>query len=508
MNLHNLLNLLKYNPDNPITFLSAQFFWFIVIFIFIYSVFYKKVLARTIVLLVFSYYFYYKTSGLFVILLFLVSVFDYLFIKIIPLSRNKKILKNILFTLSLIFNISVLGYFKYSNFFLEIFNDIFNSSFAILDLALPIGISFYTFQKLGYIIDVYRNNVDPPKNIFEFLTFVAYFPSIQSGPILRAKNFIPQLRLKERFLSDLSIRISNEQLGKAVFLIICGLVKKAIISDYIGVNFVDRVFDNPTLYSGFENVFAAYGYALQIYCDFSGYSDIAIGISLLVGFKIPINFNAPYKSSSVKEFWQRWHISLSTWLRDYLFLPIAYKVARLLNNKKFLKIKAETWSYHLATLLTMFICGLWHGANFTFIIWGLFHGLGLSLERIFKSFFKIRGGKVSLFINTFITFHFIVFCWVIFRSSGFENALQVYNQIMDFNSYSIFLDVISGYKEVFIIILIGYLLHFLPAKVDSFFEKLVIKSPMILKASYLILIIWIISQMKSVAIQPFIYFNF
>lgn len=508
MSLDNLVNLLKYNPENPLTFISGYFLWFFILFVLIYAVFYKRIFARTFILLLFSYYFYYKTSGLFIFLLFAVSVVDYLILKTIIYYYNKKILKRIFFILSLIFNIAVLGYFKYSNFFIEIINNSFNSTLSYVDLILPIGISFFTFQKLGLIIDVYRGNSSPPKNFFEFLTFVAYFPTVQSGPILRAKNFFPQLRYKERFLSDLSINISNEQIGKAVFLIICGLIKKAIISDYIGVNFVDRVFDNPTLYSGFENLFAAYGYALQIYCDFSGYSDIAIGISLLIGFKIPANFNVPYKAKGIKDFWQRWHISLSTWLRDFLFLPIAYKVARLLKNRKFLKIKAETWSYHSATMLTMFICGLWHGANFTFIVWGGLHGLGLSFERFFNSVFKFKRGKISLFIGSFITFHFIVFCWVIFRSSGFENAFQIYSQIINFDSYIIFLQVIYGYKEVFIIIFIGYLLHYTPIKVDLFVEKLIVKSPLILKAVYLILVIWLISQMKLTSIQPFIYFNF
>ncbi|MCX7833600.1 MAG: MBOAT family protein [Ignavibacteria bacterium] len=508
MNLDNIINLLKYNSQNPLTFISGYFLWFFILFVLIYAVFYKRVFARTFILLIFSYYFYYKTSGLYILLLFAVSSFDYLFLKSIIKYHNKKIIRSILFSLSIIFNIAVLGYFKYTNFFIEIINSTFNSTLSYIDIILPIGISFFTFQKLGLIIDVYRKNSTPPKNIFEFLTFVAYFPTVQSGPILRGNNFLPQLRQKERFLSDLSINISDEQIGKAVFLIICGLFKKAIISDYIGVNFVDRVFDNPTLYSGFENLFASYGYALQIYCDFSGYSDIAIGVSLLIGIKIPPNFNVPYKAKGIKDFWQRWHISLSTWLRDFLFLPIAYKVARLFKNKKFLRIKAETWSYHSATLLTMFICGLWHGASFTFVIWGILHGLGLSFERIFNSIFKFKKGKLSLFIGSFITFHFIVFCWIIFRSSGFENAFQICSQILNFDSYSIFLDVILGYKEVFIILLTGYILHYIPTKVDLFIENLIVKSPLILKATYLILAIWLISQMKLTSIQPFIYFNF
>jgi D-alanyl-lipoteichoic acid acyltransferase DltB (MBOAT superfamily) len=262
------------------------------------------------------------------------------------------------------------------------------------------------------------------------------------------------------------------------------------------------------LYSGFENLAAVYGYTLQIYCDFSGYSDIAIGIALLIGFKVPPNFNAPYKSLSIKEFWQRWHISLSFWLRDYIFLPIAYKISRRLKNKKFLSLRAETWSYHTGMLVTMFVCGLWHGASWTFVAWGVLHGIGVSLERIIKSPFKFKSNFFSKALGAFVTFNFVAFAWILFRAGSFQKVNEIILQVFNAFDFRIIPEILTGYKEVFIIIALGYLLHFLPGKIDRFTENLVVKSPVVLKALYIVLAIWFIIQIKSASVQPFIYFNF
>lgn len=500
LNFDFILNLLKFNPHEPVVFISGFFLWFFVIFIFFYSIFSRIHIARLLVLVLFSYYFYYKAGGDFVLLLFLSSFAEY-YLSLTIYNSQKKWLRGILFVLILLINVGVLVYFKYSNFFAGIYNDIFSGSAGLFEVSLPIGISFFTFQKLGYSIDIFRKNGTPANSILEFFAFVSFFPSIQSGPILRANNFIPQLNKKV-------ISVSNEDTGKAVFLIISGLIKKVVISDYIGLNFVDRVFDNPMLYSGFENLAAVYGYTLQIYCDFSGYSDIAIGIALLIGFKVPPNFNAPYKSLSIKEFWQRWHISLSFWLRDYIFLPIAYKISRRLKNKKFLSLRAETWSYHTGMFVTMFICGLWHGASWTFVAWGVLHGIGVSLERIIKSMLKFKSNIFSKAIGAFITFNFVVFAWVLFRAGSFQKVNEIILQVINAFDLRIIPEILMGYKEVFIIIVFGYFLHFLPDKIDKFTENLVVKSPVVLKALYVVLAIWFIIQIKSASVQPFIYFNF
>lgn len=500
LNFDYILSLLRFNPDEPIVFISGFFLWFFVAFIFFYSVFSKIHVARLLVLVLFSYYFYYKAGGDFVLLLLLSSLAEY-YLSLTIFKSQKKWLRGILFALILLVNIGVLVYFKYSNFFIGIYNGVFNGSAGLLEVSLPIGISFFTFQKLGYSIDIFRKTGTPANSIIEFFAFVSFFPSVQSGPILRANNFIPQLNKKE-------VLVSSEDTGKAVFLIISGLIKKIVISDYIGLNFVDRVFENPMLYSGFENLAAVYGYALQIYCDFSGYSDIAIGIALLIGFKVPPNFNAPYKSLSIKEFWQRWHISLSFWLRDYIFLPIAYKILRRLKNKKFLSLKAEIWSYHTGMFVTMLVCGLWHGASWTFVAWGVLHGLGVSLERIIKSPLKFKSNVLSKAIGAMITFNFVAFAWILFRAGDFSKVNEIISQIFNAFDFGIIPHIISGYTEVFLIIAAGYFLHFLPDKFAGFTENLVIKSPFVLKVLYIVIAIWFIIQIKSASVQPFIYFNF
>ncbi|MBN1633148.1 MAG: MBOAT family protein [Ignavibacteria bacterium] len=500
LNFDYIINLLKFNPEEPIIFITGFFLWFFVIFIFFYSVFSKVHIARLLVLVSFSYYFYYKAGGDFIALLFISSLAEYFLSRAIYKSE-KKSFRGTLFALILLLNIGVLVYFKYSNFFAGIYNDIFNGSVNLLKVSIPVGISFFTFQKLGYSIDIFRKNGIPANSILEFFAFVSFFPSVQSGPILRTNNFIPQLSKKK-------VLVTTEDTGKAVFLIISGMIKKIVISDYISLNFVDRVFDNPALYSGFENLTAVYGYALQIYCDFSGYSDIAIGIALLIGFKVPPNFNAPYKSISIKEFWQRWHISLSFWLRDYVFFPLAYKVLRLFKNKKFLSLRAEIWSYHTGMLVTMFVCGLWHGASWTFVVWGVLHGIGISLERIIKTSLKFKSNIFSKAIGAFITFNFVVFAWILFRVEDFAKFNEILTRIFSAFDFFIIPGILAGYKEVFVIILIGYALHFLPDKIGTFTENFFIKSPLFFKALYLVFAIWVIVQIKSADIQPFIYFNF
>lgn len=261
-----------------------------------------------------------------------------------------------LVTLSLGVNLGLLAYFKYTNFLGGVIASLMGGEFTALDIFLPVGISFFTFQSLSYTIDVYRKDIKPLTNILDYAFYVSFFPQLVAGPIVRARDFIPQIR-KPLF-------VSQEMFGRGIFLILSGLFKKAIISDYISVNFVERIFDNPTLYSGVENLMGVYGYALQIYCDFSGYSDMAIGIALLLGFHFNLNFNSPYKSASITEFWRRWHISLSSWLRDYLYISLG-------GNRK------GKFRQYLNLIITMFWvdCGtvlpgtLCFGGPFTASLW-------------------------------------------------------------------------------------------------------------------------------------------
>ena len=313
-----------------------------------------------------------------------------------------------------------------------------------------------------------------------------FFPQLVAGPIVRAVDFLPQIRQKRK--------VSKRNFGKAIFFISNGLFKKAIISDYISSNFVDRIFDNPALFSGFENLLAVYGYSLQIYCDFSGYSDIAIGIALLLGFHLPDNFNYPYKSSSVTEFWRRWHISLSSWLKDYLYISLG-------GNRN------GTIRTCINLMITMLLGGLWHGASWKFVLWGGLHGLLLVFEKLIKGY-NLPKNCITKAIRVFWTFNFVSFCWIFFRAESYNIATEVISQIFTPFDYQIILQTITSYNWIFLLIIFGYLLHLKPKKIELIYLKLITKSPILLKAFYVAVICWISVQVSNSEIIPFIYFQF
>ncbi|MDX5320333.1 MAG: MBOAT family protein, partial [Bacteroidota bacterium] len=366
LDIHKIQGLFVYNAKAPMVFSSGLFLLLFLSFFGVYILIQKRQRLQIVYTLLFSLFFYYKSSGFYFWVLLLSTLIDYQIGN--ALYREVKVnRRKLLLALSLISNLGILAYFKYTDFGIRNLNALAGTDFKELNIFLPVGISFYTFQTLSYSIDIYRRQLTPAKNILDFGFFVCFFPQLVAGPIVRAADFIPQIYKR--------LELSKEDLGKAMILICGGLFKKVVISDYISVNFVDRVFDNPLLYSSVENILAMYGYAVQIYCDFSGYSDMAIGLSLLMGFHLPDNFNSPYQSTSITEFWRRWHISLSSWLRDYLYIPLG-------GNRKG---KARTY---INLLLTMLIGGLWHGASWKFVVWGGIHGSVLAIEKMLFSFWK------------------------------------------------------------------------------------------------------------------------
>ena len=314
----NIAQVLTYDPAQPMIFSSGIFLWLFLGFCFIYMLLQKKLMPRLVFVTMFSYFFYYKSSGIYFFLLAVVTVSDWLIGrmmgKIIEREPYDKRKTRLLVALSVVIDLSLLAYFKYTNFFLGSLSQIIGNNFQPLDIFLPVGISFFTFQSLSYTIDIYRREIRPLDSLLDYAFFVSFFPQLVAGPIVKARDFVPQIRKP--------LSITQRMFGMGVYLIIIGLFKKAVISDYISINFVERVFDQPEMFSGLEVLLGIYGYALQIYCDFSGYSDMAIGIALLLGFRFPMNFNAPYSSVSVTDFWRRWHISLSTWLKQYLYISL------------------------------------------------------------------------------------------------------------------------------------------------------------------------------------------
>ncbi|MCF0160117.1 MAG: MBOAT family protein, partial [Bacteroidaceae bacterium] len=312
-----VIEQLLYNPKQPMIFSSGIFLFLFLAFSFVYWCLHRTDTLRITFVTLFSYYFYYKSSGFYFVLLAVVTLSDWLIGRAIYRMREggeSRAKQRGLVALSLLIDLGLLGYFKYTNFFYSLLAPFWGGTFTPLDIFLPVGISFFTFQSLSYTIDIYRGTLQPLNRLLDYAFYVSFFPQLVAGPIVRARDFVPQIR-KPLFVSD-------RMVGQAVFLITAGLLKKAVISDYISVNFVERIFDNPALYSGLENLLGIYGYTLQIYCDFSGYSDMAIGLALILGFRFPQNFNSPYKSHSITDFWRRWHISLSSWLRDYLYISM------------------------------------------------------------------------------------------------------------------------------------------------------------------------------------------
>lgn len=532
-----------YNEDEKLLFNTGLFLGLFLVFYFVYGFLRKTFYLRLTYVILFSLFFYYKSSGIYFLLLLLSSVVDYGLSQIIY-RESRDSVKKFYLVISVILNLALLGYFKYMNFLIVTYNDMFHGNFALHNVFLPVGISFYTFQSMSYIIEIYREEIKPTKNYIEYLFFVSFFPQLVAGPIVRAKDFLPQIYQK--------LNLTKEDVNNALFLIIGGLIKKTVISNYISVNFVDRVFDTPMSYTSFENLMASYGYAIQIYCDFSGYSDMAIGIALLLGFKLPVNFRTPYKSTSITDFWRRWHISLSTWLKDFLYISIGGNregsfagylfpslfffglllwgmscynesiipliiagVSILIFALSFLlssKIK-QTLVTNFNLFTTMLLGGLWHGAGAQFIVWGALHGLALAVHKIFMEFFPSKKDKRPNFLWRFfsivITFHFVVFCWIFFRARDFETALQVINNIGQLTfEPELWKTIVLGYKNVFGLMLFGYVWHFLPDSFTNGMKSVFDKTPLLVKAIILGFVYWIVYATAVAGSQPFIYFQF
>lgn len=484
-----ILSALSYDASSPLLFNSGLFFVLFLGFYLGYILGQANRLFRLLYVLAFSLFFYYKCSGYFVVLLLLSTVWDFfLGRKIAACSPEQQGLRRLYLILSLLGNLGMLAYFKYTNFFIDTLNNLGGTSFASWDIILPVGISFYTFQTLSYSIDIYRGQLEPRENILDFAFFVSFFPQLVAGPIVRASDFLPQIR------KDLSL--SEADLSRGFWLIMGGLFKKVVISDYIGVNFVDRVFDEPLLYTGTENLLAVYGYCIQIYGDFSGYSDMAIGLALLMGFQLPDNFNSPYKASSITDFWRRWHISLSSWLRDYLYISLGGN--RRGNIRTYINLA-----------LTMLLGGLWHGANWKFVFWGFLHGMALAVERFFKPWVEV--GKRRWFMRALgylWAFHFVAYCWIYFRAESMQKAHEVLSQIFFDWHWAILPQWFAGFWKVALLMFLGFFLHFLPRSVYQGSLRIYTAFPLPLKALIFALLVWLLIQMQNADVQAFIYFQF
>lgn len=637
-----LLSVFGFDPQHPLLFTEFYFWAFFLIVMIGFSMIHQRRLMRSIFLMAIGLFFYWKTSGFFVVLLIFSTIFDYNVGKRMEKTEtNWK--RTALLTLSIIINLGMLVYFKYAYFFTDTYNQIFladanpdqkmhvinwfakwandgthffemktgvtslTTNFKIDTILLPVGVSFFTFQTISYAVDVYRRDLKAVKNIFDFGFFVTYFPQLVAGPIVRATDFIPQI-YKEH-------KLTKYEFGLAIFWILNGLIKKLMLSDYLAANYIDRVFDSPEIYGGIGNILALFLYSLQVYADFSGYTDIAIGVSLLLGFRLPMNFNSPYKSKNVAEFWRRWHMSLSTWLRDYLYIPLG-------GNKKasfgsffwlivivaLVMVMPGTWGFlkspaplllsiliiyftvvmslfkkrtglwisvaigaiyfipylfpinnsitslytltyfpwyvvlivavvgniilsliskdrknavvtNINLMLTMVIGGLWHGASWNFLIWGALNGAGLV---VYKAWSKISPYEKSNFFlvnawKIFFTFVFISFTRLFFRAGDIKNtqgSMETVNRMWkqittgwDWK-FEAYLTLLTGYWKIWLVFLLGMIIHWLPVKTKEWYRTTFAKAPMYAQIITVIVVVFVVYQSITAGLQTFIYFQF
>lgn len=550
-----LKEIFLYSQGSPLIFTRFYFWVFFALVMLGYSFVYRKEnkSKRALYLFVVSTFFYYKSSGLFFSILLFSTVFDFYIGNAVYYAKTA-FRKKAFISISIFVNLSILVYFKYAYFFTESYNQIFHTSyeafnvlaywsnsftgshFDVSKILLPVGISFFTFQTISYSIDIYRKEVEPVKNLIDFGFFVTFFPQLVAGPIVRASQFIPQIYRE--------YKLSKEEFGIALFWILKGLVKKIFIGDYIAVNFIDRIFINPLHYSGFENLMAMFGYSLQVYVDFSGYTDIAIGVALLLGFTLPQNFNSPYKAKNVSDFWKRWHISLSSWLKDYLYIPMGgnkkgsfFSFISLSVMLAFIVLLSGIWwlslvfagtiaigfalmkifpsikgavNTNINLLLTMLIGGLWHGASYNFIIWGALNGIGLVFYKFWRKIspWEQKNNRLSVVWKIAITFSFITFTRAFFRAKTFDDAMAVLSQTFTKMDLTLIPDILIGYKYVFIVMAIGFIFHWLPYRTKEMYEKWFVGTPIWAKVLITACVVFIIYQSVSSEMVPFIYFQF
>jgi alginate O-acetyltransferase complex protein AlgI len=422
-------------------FTSLTFAFFIIpVFVLYWFVFNRNLTAQNILLLVSSYVFYGWWDWRFLFLLFFISTSNYL-VAILIQKREQKKQRKFLFLLGLVINIGTLVLFKYFNFFIGGFTNLislfgFRLNLLTLHIILPLGISFYIFLSLSYLIDVFQKKLTAVRNFPEALLTFSFFPIILAGPIQRPIGLLPQIQKKRQFNYD--------QATDGLRQILWGLFMKVVIADNCAVT-VNQIFADSAISSGSTLVLGIFLFTVQIYSDFAGYSNIAIGLGKLLGFSIMQNFAYPYFSRDIREFWKRWNISLTTWFRDYVFLPIAYAVSRRIKSDRFYMIKTEFLIYTVGISVTWILTGLWHGANYTFIIWGLIQGLFLLInhvsakprKRVLKRL-NIRNDNYLLtFADTLATFILIMFSWIFFRADSFEHALTYLSGIFSASFFTV-----------------------------------------------------------------------
>lgn len=457
----------------------------LVAFLAIYTL--VKRASRTAMMLyvvAFNLYFAYRLNGGVMWLLPATACFNYALTQEMALREGRT--RKLLLATVVVADLAVLAYFKYATFILnDVIGLMLRTNFSLGSIVLPVGISFYTFQGISHAVDVYRRRFTMNTTLLEYFFYLTFFPLLLAGPITRAENLIPRLRRNQQ--------ASSRMVWSGLWLIMLGLVKKNMVSDYIG-QFTTWVFDAPQTFSGFENMAALLGYPVQIYFDFSGYSDMSIGAAAILGFWLPDNFRFPYRALSLTDFWRRWHISLSTWFRDYLYIPLGG------NRKGTLRMYANNF-------ITMLVAGLWHGASWMFVIWGALHGFGLCVHKFFSRQLRITIPS-TLWGNTLswlITYVYVCFAWSFFRSQSLTQLGTMYEKIVADFSWA-YLSPFVYARPLWTVCLLGAMLTYLiPERTYTRLQLRFITLPWLAKFLLFIVCVQLAIEVAQEDVQPFIY---
>ena len=550
--VNSLIQLLQAETSRPWTVLELGFWVFFALVFIGFASLERKLALRNAYLMLVSWFFYYHTSQWYVVLLIFATSVDFGVAHALHRS-DKPWLRKLLLALSVVSNLGVLFFFKYAYFAADVWNDLtgltwnptpfwagwsnasLGTDFVEDMILLPVGISFYTFQCLSYTIDVYRRNLKPVARFTDFAFYVSFFPQLVAGPIVRASDFVPQLYQP--------YRVTRAQFGLGLFWIVNGLLKKVILADFLAVHLVDRIFSQPTLYTGWENALGLLAYTMQVYADFSGYTDIAIGIALWMGFTLVQNFNSPYKASSVGEFWKRWHMSLSSWLKDYLYIPlggnrsgsvasyllifaglfgfaltatsslVSYLLAGVvlvfLLLYQFIPAFRRGFNTNVNLMLTMLLGGLWHGPSWNFMVWGGLNGLGLLAHKQWSRIrpYRVEGWMVRG-LGVLITLLFITFTRIWFRAPDWSTAMSIINQMSTGWNVIPSLAMLAAWWRPALILAMGFAIHWIPERHKAWYRDRFANLNPVLLAVISLASILLAYQFMAAESQPFIYFQF
>lgn len=473
-------------PDEEWSLCSFPFLVAFIIFYAIYiGVSHTGRKATLTYVTAFSLFFAWKANGLLMFLLPATALFSWWATRRMMAHWHHRRLR---LALIIIVDLLPLVYLKYTNFLMGIVNDIIGSNFGPVELFLPVGISFYTFQAISYSIDVYRGTYTARTRLLDYLFYLTFFPLLMAGPITRANVLLPQEQEQRPGKPGMAYR--------GLWLIMLGLVKKGLIADYIA-DYNNWIFDDPTAYSGFEDAMGVLGFTLQIYFDFSGYSDMAIGLAALMGYELKDNFNFPYQSLNPQEFWHRWHIALSTWFRDYLYIPMGGNRCGMLRTC-------------FNNFFVMLVAGLWHGASWMFVLWGAIHGVALVLHKICRRLFldRIPDTVVVRVVCWIMMFVFVAFTWIFFRSRDLDTALALINHIGSDFSLDYFVPFLYARPMWLVFVVVGLELQSIRSDDCHWLQEEFVKLPWMVKFLIALVVIMLVVTFRQDSVQPFIYQQF